>query len=98
MPLASSQQRMPPSATHLTAESIQAHQIGGDSVVIKVALHRAVQARADDSDGLTPSLHQRRSDCGQDWRAVFEFGHNRRESRHNLISDFAAWLGKKTGE
>jgi hypothetical protein len=64
--LASAQQSMSQRATHRTAKSVPAHPVGGDSVVIKVTLHHAVQPRADDRDGLVPPPpHQRRSNCGQ---------------------------------
>jgi hypothetical protein len=82
MSLASPQQGMAPSATHLAAEAVQADQISGESVVVKVPLHHAIQPRTDHGDGLVASPHQRRSDCGQSCTHAFL----RREANHSELA------------
>src|SRR5712691_5579867 len=52
---------MSPGAADLTTETVQAHQVHRDSLVIEVPLHHAVQPRADNGDRLVPP-HQLRSD------------------------------------
>lgn len=82
VPLASPQQGMPPSATHLAAKSVQPYQIRGDSVVVKVPAHHAIQPWTDDRDRLVPSLHQCCSDCCQSRAHAFL----RSEANHSELA------------
>ena len=58
VPLAPPKQGVPPCAADLTAETFQSLEIAGDHMVVKVALHHAVQPPADFGNGLVPPPHQ----------------------------------------
>jgi hypothetical protein len=45
---------MPASAADFTAETLQAHDIGGNRVIAEVAFHHAMEPSADDRHGFVP--------------------------------------------
>ena len=58
VPLAPPKQGVPPGAANLTAEALQSSEIGGDRMVVEVALNHAIQPLADLDDGFVPPPRQ----------------------------------------
>lgn len=59
MTLASTQQGVAPSATHLATQTRQPKQISRDGVVVVIPLHHAIQPFSDNGNRFVSAAHQR---------------------------------------